>query len=37
MNSPTLANTSADSPIFDEEHVMLRDTLRRFVDEEVKP
>ena len=25
------------SPIFREEHEMLRDQLRRFIDEEVKP
>jgi acyl-CoA dehydrogenase len=35
--SPTLPMSSATSPYFSAEHEQLRDTLRRFIDERVKP
>ena len=36
-HAPSPVDNAASSPIFGEEHEMLRAQLRRFVDEEVKP
>ena len=32
-----MSNAAPASPVFAEEHVLLRDQIRRFVDSEVKP
>jgi acyl-CoA dehydrogenase len=37
LAEPAVETISADGPYFREEHVMFRDQLRRFIDEEIKP